>query len=118
MITEVLMVVGGTEKYMSHRALEFSEELEPAPEDIVEKVKEDLAKANTKKEFRNVLTWCADNDYNFVGSRDYVYLSKCLLKTLDLIDKWAIDDSFNPSNHDDLFTRNLGLREAFVRVYK
>jgi len=76
------LVYGGTPKFLSNRAKEKGCELNPVDDEIVGSVVKALSVCSTLQEVLSLLYKMNFFSTNFVGSRDYVYLSSAMANVI------------------------------------
>ena len=104
------LVKGGTEIPDSNRALELASELQKADAINTQDLIRSLIGCETLDEVDEVLQMMEKNNYNFVGSRGYVYLASRMREGIALLKKGSLCCDMSG------FTRSCGLRYKVAHI--
>ena len=107
---ENTLVYGGTSAFGSNRAKQMVDELDVLNDVIVNAYKKDLAKCESVNDVLDILYDMEVNNINIIGSRGYVYMTKCMA---DVIKEFRdCGSKENICYNSNLLTRALNLREV------
>lgn len=120
---ERLLVKGAEQAPFSNRARGMGEGYEDVSN---EATLFDFAKCTTFHDILVLLEVMRENDYHFVGSRDYVYCTPSMIAEVNALMSYLDRLKHNGANVSvdtfgyawNLFTRTLGLREGVINACK